>query len=248
MHRRGRWLLACLVVTGVAAALARAREALADVDAFRVREIRLEGARFLTYREALRAASVPPGANVWDEFEAVEERLARHPLVLSARVHRRLPNTLVLEVRERTPVALVATPALVAVDENGRSLPVDPAIHRLDLPLIEARPRTLDGDTRLLPARLRAVARELGRLSAAEPQFSARISEARWAAGAIAARLSEPSVEVLFRPPLGPERLEEAMRAFTDARGRWPERNPRTLDLRFADQVVLGYRSSLATE
>lgn len=248
MPRGIRWLLSVSVGAGVVAGLSRAPEALARVDAFRVHEVRLEGAHFLTYSEALHAASVPPGASIWDDPDPLEERLARHPLVLSARVRRHFPDALVLEVQERTPVALVPTPALVAVDATGRALPLDPAVHRLDLPLINPRRRPLVADSRILPAELRVVARELGRLSHAEPQFAARVSEVRWTGGGLAARLGEPRIDVLFRPPLASLRLKEAMRALADAQGRWPEREPRTVDLRFADQVVVGYRSSFATE
>lgn len=248
MHRSIGFLLILLVTVAAAAGLARAPDLLTRMDAFQIREVRLEGARFLTYQEALRTVAVPPGASVWGDLEILEERLRRHPLVLNARVGRRLPDALVLEVEERDPVALVPTPALVPVDAGGRALPVDPAAHRLDLPLIHPRRRALGGGNRLLPAQLRAVARELGRLSAAEPQLTARISEVRWAEGAVALRLTDPSVDLLFHPPLAPVRLRDGLRALSETRDRWPERDPELLDLRFADQVVVSFHSRTFTD
>lgn len=247
--RRGiGFLVALLLSVGVAAGLARVPDALAHVEAFQVRELRLEGARFLTYQEALRAASVPSGASVWDDLEPLEARLGSHPLVLKARIRRRLPDALVLEVEEREPVALVPTPALVPVDASGRALPVDPAVHRLDLPLIRSGGPALSGQNRLLPARLRVAARELGRLLAAEPQFAARISEVRWADGALAFRLADPSVDLVAHPPLASARLREGFRALSEARDRWPGRDPERLDLRFADQVVVSFHPRTLTD
>lgn len=248
MHRGLRFLLALLATVALAAGTARVPEALARVDAFRVREIRLEGARFLTYRDAVSTVDVASDATVWDDPDPLEERLRGHPLVLKARVRRRLPDGLVLEVEERTPVALVPTPTLVPVDASGRALPVDPAIHRLDLPLVHPRRPALRGESRLLPAQLRLVARELGRLSEAEPQLTARISEVRLAGGALEFRLTEPRVELLFHPPLASDRLRRGLRALREARERWPGREPRAVDLRFADQVVVSFHPHAVTD
>ena len=230
-----------ILAAGLAAGLTRVPEALAHVEAFRVRTIDVEGHRFLTYQDALRAASVPPEASVWDDLETVEERLRGHPLVLEARVRRRLPATLVLEVRERDPVALLPTPSLVPVDATGRMLPVDPAAHRLDLPLVDPFPVPARKAGRLTPGELRTVAETIGRLARTEPQLTPRISEVRWLAGDLEARLTGPEVVLLFPPSASSGRLREGLVALSDARERWPDRTPRAVDLRFVDQVVVRY-------
>ncbi|HSR42630.1 MAG TPA: FtsQ-type POTRA domain-containing protein, partial [Longimicrobiales bacterium] len=153
--------LPALAAAGVLAlVVARVPEALAGVDAFRVKEIRLEGHRFLTHEEAVRALSVSSGSSLWDDLEPLEERLRGHPLVRDARIRRRLPSTLILEVEERAPVALVPTPDLVPVDASGGTLPLDPAVHRLDLPLVHPFRERGRPDSRLAPDELRSLARE----------------------------------------------------------------------------------------
>ena len=47
------------------------------------------------------------------------------------RVERRLPNRLRVEIEERRPVALAATPTLEPVDGEGVRLPIDPTLYVL---------------------------------------------------------------------------------------------------------------------
>lgn len=54
------------------------------------------------------------------DTDGVAERIAAHPWVSSARVSRRLPSALVIEVSERQAVAVAALSGLYLVDENGR--------------------------------------------------------------------------------------------------------------------------------
>ena len=82
--------------------------------------------------------AIPPHASVWDDTSEWEKRLETHPLVMNAKIHRRFPGTLLLEIEECEPVALFPSPTLVPVDGTGRILPIDPTLHRLDLPLISA--------------------------------------------------------------------------------------------------------------
>lgn len=110
---------------------------LAGLPFFQVDVVEVEGARYLEVADAVQAMAVPSEASVWDDPAPWEEGLRRHPLVRDVRVRRRLPSTLVAEVVEREPVALIATPMLEPVDREGRFLPIDPVVHRLDLPLLE---------------------------------------------------------------------------------------------------------------
>lgn len=237
--RNGVRFLLVLVLAGAAAAgVSRLPAYLSEFDFFRVRDVQLEGARFLTLDEALRWAALPSGASVWDESGGWIEGLRGHPLVREAEVERRLPGTVILRVQEREPVALVPTPTLEPVDAEGRPLPLDPARHRLDLPLI--RPVRAQDGTPLTPRELRSVAAEMARLDEVEPRFLASLSEvAVGGRGELVARLVDPRVEVRFRPPLDGRRLREGLRALRDAAGRRAEANPRSVDLRYEDQVVV---------
>jgi cell division septal protein FtsQ len=181
-------------------------------------------------------AAVPPEANLWDDPEPVAARVRAHPVVGEVSVLRRLPAVLVVRVREREPVALLPTPTLEPVDREGRRLPLDPAQLRLDLPVL--RPARSSAAA-AAPAAIAPAAREIARLAEADPSLWANVSVVT-ADGArdVLLDLTEPAVRLRVRMPLTPLRLREAMAVLEDATGRTGE-PPATLDLRFADQVVI---------
>src|SRR5207249_3161124 len=93
----------------------------------------------LVARGAARAGATTVAVR---ERAAVTERVAEtvQAGVAEARVVRRLPAVLSVELREVEPAALVPAPrgsgrGLVAVDAAGRPLPFDPARAGLDLPI-----------------------------------------------------------------------------------------------------------------
>lgn len=240
MRNGVRLLLATAILGGGILTAQHAPETLASMELFRVDRIQLQGARYLELDEAVARAGIPEGLSVWDDLDVLSERLATHPLVMEARVGRRLPSTLVLRVREREPVALVPTPGLVPVDAEGRFLPIDPVQHALDLPLL--RP-TLELEGRVLSSgELRTLVGEVARIAELEPVLAASISEASLDAwGDAVVHLVEPRTALQYRPPLTPDRLEEAYRVLADAMQRRPDEIPAVIDLRFADQVVVRY-------
>lgn len=267
MRRLPTVVLAAVVAVGLTSAGPRVPEVLAGMEYFRVEQVEIEGMRFLERADVEAVLDLPPGASVWDDRGAWTERLASHPLVRTVAVERRLPSTLVVILEERTPVALLASPTLTPVDAEGHTLPVDPATHRLDLPLLRvpaspARPAVArswddagdrpdvakrssagDGWAASTPSRpVRVLAGEAARLSDADPTFGAMLSELEWRRrDAVIARLGNPSVALHFQAPLTPRRLQEAMAVLDDARTRNPRRTVLLVDLRFADQVVVSY-------
>ena len=239
-----------LLVTGLAVASAalasRLPEALARMELFRVREVRLQGNRFLTQEEAARTVALPPGANVWDDLSAWEERLAAHPLVKEAKVRRRLLGTLVAEVVEREPVALVPSPTLEPVDAEGRILPIDPARHRLDLPILT--PWGSGGEEVLTLTQRRILAAEVARLGEADPELVARLSELSLdRRGDLRARIWEPAVTLSLPLGLPSRRIREGFAALADAGERFEGRAATDLDLRYQDQVVVRLGRSKGT-
>jgi hypothetical protein len=215
-----------------------APDALASVPFFEVDRMRVEGGRYLELADAERAAALPPGFSIWSDLDPVAERLRAHPLVAEVRVRRRLPSTLVFQVLEREPVALLPTPSVTPVDAEGRLLPIDPARHFLDLPLLH--PRNAGSGEPLSPVELRILAAEVARLGELEPRLGGILSEAAldpW--GDVIVHLAHPATTLHFRPPLTAERLREGLRVLADRMDREPGRVPAAVDLRFADQVVV---------
>jgi cell division septal protein FtsQ len=235
------WLAFVFMATlavGLAALVARAPEALAKMEAFRVTRVTLEGNRFLTQAQAESTLDLSATASVWDDLDLLEERLGSHPLVEEAKVGRRFPGTLTLKVVERIPVALAPNPTLEPVDASGRFLPIDPAVHRLDLPLITVggrdRLETLSASERNL------VAGEIARMAQRDPEFLARISEVILdPRGDLRAEVYDPPMTMLFRPNLPSRRIQEGMRVFGDALTRFEGAGIADLDLRYEDQVVV---------
>jgi cell division protein FtsQ len=245
MSSRLRVLLTVAAVVAFGWVAGRIPDALARMELFEIRTVRVEGARWLTDEEAARTLALPPGTNLWEDPAPWVDRIRQHPLVAEARARRRIPGTLVLKVVERQPVALLPAPALEPVDPEGHRLPIDPVLHRLDLPLLQPHVEGARDDRVLTPARLRVLASELSRLAEAEPDFLASVSEvAMDEAGDVMARLASPTgVTVRFRVPLASRRLQEGWVVLDDALRRRPGVAVRALDLRFADQVVVHFEA-----
>ena len=240
-------VLVLVLAVALASAAARVPKTLSRVEAFRITEIRLEGNRFLSPEEAAKSVAISPLASVWDDFDILEERLRRHPLVEDVKAKRDFPGTLVLEVTERQPVALVPNPALEPVDASGRILPIDPAKHQLDLPIIGMRRRA--GGGTLSAAERRLLAGEIARMAQGDPDFLARVSEltldprgdlwAQFWRRDVQGDAWDLPVTLRFRPSLPSRRVQEGLRVLNDAMTRFEGAVVADLDLRYEDQVVV---------
>jgi cell division septal protein FtsQ len=218
----------------------RAKSAFANARLFEVSEVSVEGARYMTEAEVVEAAAIPPGASVWDDLAALESRLEAHPLVEDAVIHRRLPDRLTMEIQEREPVGLLPSPVLAPVDREGHVLPIDPLGRRMDLPLLQ--PKSASGEEDLAPEQVAMLAGELDRLETLDPAVLASVSEVAfdpW--GGVLLHLSEPRVTLRYWAPLSPASLNDALVVLADAIERHPDRPLLSVDLRFADQVVVRY-------
>jgi cell division protein FtsQ len=183
-----------------------------------------------------RAAAVITGANLWDDLAPVAARVRAPPLVRAAQVRRRIPGTLVVTVEEREPIALVPTPTLEPVDREGRRLPIDPARHPLDLPVLRPARAGLGAPP---PEALARAAGAAAALAEREPEFWSGVSVLTSDGGSdLTLAWGDPPVHIRLRAPVEPLRLREVGAVLADLAAR-TGRRPAVLDLRFADQVVV---------
>jgi hypothetical protein len=131
-----RWLAvpaAALVLTLLAAV---APLGFRHMDAFRVRRVEVLGTRYMPAESALAATGITDSSSVFEDLAGWTQALRDERMVADARLLRRLPGTLRIEVIESEPVALIRTPELRPVDARGRVLPVSLAGMNLDAPII----------------------------------------------------------------------------------------------------------------
>lgn len=89
--------------------------------AFTVKHVIVQGLKLSPESEILRLASGVQGQNLFlFDQEVLNHKITLHPLVQSVQFQRKLPQTLVIMVTERTPVALVVVPrGVLEVDAQG---------------------------------------------------------------------------------------------------------------------------------
>ena len=231
-----------MIAGGVALAADWLPDALAELDFFRAREYRVDGTRLLEDQQVLAAAAISPFVSVFDNLTSIELRLEQHPLIRHARVTAEFPRTLVVTIEERIPVGFVAGPVLEPVDRDGQVLPLDPVEHRLDLPVLIGP----TGGAALSLPQLRVLAMEVDRLAADDPTFLAAVSEMAIDDRGDATAVMGGDLLLRFRPPLSHLRLRDGLAALEDALLRQPDKTVAVLDLRFEDQVVIGYTEQRA--
>lgn len=209
-------------------------------DVFRVREVRVVGID-VAHPSVLVAEAGLMGAELhwWSPLRGYAEGVLRDPLVAEARLERRFPDGLVLEVVERRPVALLATDRLVPADSTGRTLPVDPFHAGWDAPVMVVEPgeEAIVRDGRVRDANVRRTLRWLGEVERRFPVLAREISAIDLDAEGIArVRLANGGPLVIDgETPF--ERLALVDDVLRDLREK--EVSYREVDLRFADQIVV---------
>lgn len=209
--------------------------ALRQVALFRVRQIELVGIRNLAPDAVIAALRLDPRASVFTDTRLLADRVRGLTGVADARVVRRLPSALMVEVKEVEPAALappIQRGGLVPVDAAGRPLPFDPARTALDLPIAASRDSGVVG--------------VLALIQSVDPTLFQTITGARAArggggnGGGVVLELG--AHRVLVARDAGPEVIRAVVQVAQDlnAKGRpYVE-----LDARYAGQVVVRRRAT----
>ena len=113
------------------------RARLASLRLFRIETVQVSGNRELTSAEVLAAAGVRAGESLIGlDLDAARARLVGHARVREASLRRRLPGTVVVEIVERVPCALVRADRDYLVDADGAVVGEAVPGARPDLPVL----------------------------------------------------------------------------------------------------------------
>lgn len=195
---------------------------LARLSFFDVRHVEVVGARLIDPAQVVAMMEIDTTMSVWGDHTPIAARIAEHPQIAEAHISKRLPGTLVVQVREEPPVAFISTAGgLRALDARGDTLPLDPLRADASLPIVARNDST--------------ILRLLGSLRAEVPALFDRISEVR-REDRNELMLVMPPLRVRARTDLSSSRLSDILPVERDLARR--QARVVELDLRYRDQVV----------
>lgn len=189
---------------------------------FHVHRIEILGAHYVAPSDILTRLHVDTLESVWNPIEPLEARVRSHAEIERVVIRRKLPGTLVVEVTERVPVALVpAANGFKVYDQRGAVLPIDPARVTVDAPVLSRRDTT--------------VLRLLGAMRSRMPEMYARVSSITpVGADELLIRLNSHPVRAMKDVSL--ERLAEVDPVEADLDRK--QLKATEIDLRYRDQVI----------
>ena len=195
---------------------------LRRMDFFAVRRVEVRGTRYLAPRDVVRRMALASPASVFDDLDAIERRITSQSGIERARVSRRLPGTLVVEVSEVEPVALAEGPnGLIPLAADAAPLPYDLETAPVDVPVVQ------NAEPDLVKA--------LATVQAADANLFRDVGSARSGRGEIVLEL--PQGRVRLATPVDPDKVQIVSMVKADIAnrgGNWIE-----LDGRFSKWVVV---------
>ena len=244
--REYRWALRILVLVLVGGAVAwskvRTTDLLQNLVDLRLSRVSVEGIHYLTEGRVLQAAHPPIGQSMFQlDLEGTGERVRGLDWVERAYVERRLPQSLLVSIRERKPVALLDRGALYGVDAEGRVLSASDALLREDLPIlsgIQVPPEAV-GTTALASA-LKPALDFLVFLRKKDGVLAQDVSEVNMGeAGCLKATFID-GIEAKFNPVVTEAELRRMAAVVSDLVGKGKRAG--TLDFRYRDMVLVKTR------
>ncbi|AET70215.1 cell division septal protein [Desulfosporosinus orientis DSM 765] len=146
--------------------------------AFAIQHVTVEGLSLISENEILKLSDGIQGQNLLlFDRKALQYKISLHPLVQSVEFRRKLPNSLIIQVSERIPAALVVVPkGVLEVDSEGTFLRRLESWPEKDYPVISGieLPDTVGPGQNLSNALLKAA---LQLVNQAPPNLIAQIGE-----------------------------------------------------------------------
>lgn len=219
--------------------------AIADHPYFMVSEIVVSPTTHVRPGALLESADMRAGTSLWRvDPVLLEHRLESHPWIRRATVRREFPRRLVVDVREREPVAILFLDQLYYVDSTGTAFVRVGERDPLDLPFVTGVEAAILADER--PYARHAIRQALRLLrSMASAGLPFRISEVHIERErGITVFPVEPRVALTFGWSGFGSKLGRLGRVLQDFRGR--ERQIREIDLTMGTAAVVRLRQPAA--
>ena len=230
-----------VVMAALGASIPEVYSGLQGSDLFKLQEITVIGGRLLVPEEVVARSGLNHGANLFEtNLKTATDSIVSHPLVRSALLLRRPPDSLVISVEERVPIALVSTSeGLLGFDQDAVSfeLPNVP----FDLPIVTGFDAVLADSTLSEFAVRHGVARLIETAQTVQPKFWSRVSEVCLLDAEEGDLILADGMTLKIRLDQIVDQIQN-YRAFI-ASGDILSEDLAYIDLRYANQVVAGRMS-----
>lgn len=226
-----------LLVVGIQ----NASSALAESDFFKMSHIKVVGNHLLPEQDVIAWSQLQVGDNLFDcDLDAVTKRVENQPIVKRVLLLREPPETVVISLEERQPVALVATSnGLLGLDTESQLFPIPNA--PVNLPIITNITVTQDSmgvyHNKMLPNWTAFLAE----LKTETPHFWNEISDIHITNKNTATVYLVGDQLTLHMHLKNPKQQVQNFYAYTQAASRKIS-DLAYIDLRFENQVVVGRR------
>jgi cell division protein FtsQ len=244
--RSARWAFRLggliLLLTVLFWSKARTTALLQDIVGIRLEKVNVEGNRFLTGEEVVKAAALPVGENMFRlDLERAGENIKALNWVDRVFIERRLPRSVLVSIKERQPVALLDNGLLFGVDAQGRVLPPSNELMREDLPLISGISFTVEGiGTTLAAQAVRPALDFLDFVKKQDAALAQDVSEINLSETDSLKVTFIDGVQVLFSPPVGETELKRMALVLGDLNQKGKRAG--TVDFRYRDIVLVKTR------
>jgi cell division protein FtsQ len=200
---------------------------------FTVRKVIVEGTQYINRDKIIETAGIKQGKNLFDvNLPGVSRKLNMEFTARDFTIFRKLPDTIVIRVLERKPVALLNSGKLIGVDEDGVPLPHVGADMVSSLPIITGIKSGESLSDPKIKASLQAGIKLLGAITKDAPSVQKRISEVNIATMGI--NLIDNGLDVIIGDTDWAEKVPFLDKVISEVTSR--NDSVKTINLKFYDQ------------
>jgi cell division septal protein FtsQ len=191
----------------------------AALPVFTVRHVTVEGTQFMDRAKVIASSGIRPGSGLFNvNLVGVSSKLSKEYAASNFIIYRRLPDTIVIKVHERKPVALLGSDKLIGIDDQGVPLPYVGADMVSTLPIITGIKNSASLSDPLVKARLMTGLRLLETISKDSPSIVKRISELNVSTMGIG--LIDNGLEIIIGETDWAEKVPNLEKVITEVTGR----------------------------